>query len=482
MECEHLDVIVIGAGLSGVGAAWHLKHLRPQSTFAVLEARQQMGGTWDLFRYPGVRSDSDMFTLGYRFEPWRAPQAIADGASIREYIRATADRHGITPHVRFGHRVTKAEWSSTTSRWLLHVEHGNASSMQMTCNFLFTCTGYYDYAAGYTPHFEGVAEFRGRIVHPQQWPEDLDFAGKRIVVIGSGATAVTLVPAMAQDAAHVTMLQRSPTYMLNRSSRDPVADTLRRFLPERAVYAITRWKNVLLGMGFFTLSRRLPEFTKRLLTKGVQRAVTQDVDVATHFSPRYNPWDQRLCLVPDSDLFQAINRRRASIVTEEIDHFTPNGVRLRSGVLLEADIIVTATGLTVQLLGGIPVVVDGRRVNWSETLMYKGMMYSDVPNLASAFGYTNASWTLKCDLTSQYVCRLLDYMQQHGFTQCTPRRNDPSMAVEPVLDFTSGYVQRAMHTLPKQGSQAPWRVHQNYISDLRTIRKGRIDDGTMEFR
>ena len=482
MESEHQDVVIIGAGLAGVGAAWHLKTLLPQCRFVILEARGTIGGTWDLFRYPGIRSDSDMFTLGYRFEPWRNPSAIADGASIRAYIRDTADRYDITPHIRFDSRVTRAEWSTPDARWRLHIRGADGTSTQLTCNFLYTCTGYYDYSAGYMPEFTGTADFRGRVIHPQQWPDDLDYTGKRVVVIGSGATAVTLVPAMAKSASHVTMLQRSPTYMLNRPSRDGFANTLRKLLPERAAYAVTRWKNVLLGIGFFSMSRKFPAFTRRLLTRGVQRSLGENFDTQSHFAPKYDPWDQRLCLVPDSDLFREMRNGRASIVTDEIDRFTHSGVLLRSGKELEADIIITATGLVVQLLGGMDLEVDGERVEWSKILMYKGMMYSDVPNLASAFGYTNASWTLKCDLTSQYVCRLLQVMGEHGYRQCTPRRRDPAMREEPVLDFTSGYVQRALHTLPKQGSRAPWRVHQNYLSDLLTIRNGRIDDGTMEFR
>ena len=479
---EHFDVIIVGAGLSGVGGACHLRQRCPEKSFVILEGRAAMGGTWDLFRYPGVRSDSDMYTLGYRFRPWRDAKAIADAPSILNYIRDTATEFGVDKEIRYGHRVRHASWSSVDARWTVEAEIGPEKSVaKFTCNFLYLCTGYYDYESGYTPEWAGVERFRGPIVHPQKWPEALDYANKRVVVIGSGATAVTLVPAMAERAAHVVMLQRSPTYVVSRPARDKVANALRSVLPARAAYALTRWKNVLLQQFFYNLARSRPDLFKWMLTRGVRNHLGEQYDLK-HFTPQYNPWDQRLCLVPDSDLFKAIREGRASVVTDHIDTFTETGLQLKSGEHLNADIIVTATGLVLKLMSGLQLVVDGAPVDLSKTMAYKGMMYSDVPNLASAFGYTNASWTLKCDLTSEYVCRLLNYLDQRGYAQCTPRVNNPEITHEPVLDFTSGYVLRALHTLPRQGSKTPWRLHQNYVKDLSLLRFGRVDDGTMEFK
>jgi monooxygenase len=479
---EHVDVLVVGAGLSGIGAVCHLRTECPGKSFVVLEGRSALGGTWDLFRYPGIRSDSDMYTLGYRFRPWREPKAIADGPAILNYIRETAAEYGVDKKIRYDHRVRRASWSSDDARWTLEAEVGPEKKVvRFTCNFLYLCTGYYDYKNGYTPEWLGTERFHGRIVHPQQWPEDLDYAGKRVVVIGSGATAVTLVPAMAERAAHVTMLQRSPTYVISRPAEDRVANWLRRHLPARAAYALTRWKNVLVGMFFYNIARKRPELFKRLVAKQVRHQIGEEY-VRKHFTPRYNPWDQRLCLVPDSDLFRAIREGKASVVTDHIETFTETGLRLKSGEHLDADIIVTATGLVLKLMSGLQLVVDGEPVGLSKTMAYKGMMYSDVPNLASALGYTNASWTLKCDLTAEYVCRLLNYMDRHGYAQCTPRVNDPSLEEVPIIDFTSGYVQRALHALPRQGSKTPWRLHQNYVKDLSMLRYGRVDDGTMEFK
>jgi monooxygenase len=478
----HVDVLVVGAGLSGIGAACHLKMECPGKSFIILEGRGAMGGTWDLFRYPGVRSDSDMYTLGYRFRPWRDAKAIADGPAILKYIRETAEEFGVDKLIRYGHRVRRVSWSSGEARWTVEAEAGPEKRVaQFTCNFLYLCTGYYDYESGYTPEWPGVESFRGRIVHPQKWPADLDYAGKRVVVIGSGATAITLVPAMAERAAHVTMLQRSPTYVVSRPAEDRIANWLRRRLPARAAYAVTRWKNVLLGTFFYNLARKRPELFKRMVAKGVRRHLGEEYDLR-HFTPSYNPWDQRLCLVPDSDLFSAIREGRASVVTDHIETFTETGLRLKSGETLNADIIVTATGLVLKLMSGLQLVVDGKPVDLSKTLVYKGMMLSGVPNLAFAIGYTNASWTLKCDLTAEYVCRVLNYMDGHGYALCTPRVNDPDVKEEPVIDFTSGYVRRALHTLPRQGSKTPWRLHQNYVRDLSMMRYGRVEDGTMEFR
>jgi len=477
---EHFNVLIVGAGLSGIGAAARLKMECPEKSFAIFEGRAALGGTWDLFRYPGIRSDSDMYTLGYRFRPWSDPKAIADGPAILKYIRETAQEFKIDEKIRFNHRVKRASWSSDEARWTVEAEAEN-SIVRLTCNFLYLCTGYYDYENGYTPEWSGKERFRGRIVHPQKWTEDIDYTGKRIVVIGSGATAVTLVPAMAERATHVTMLQRSPTYIVSRPVQDKIANLLRAVLPAQTAYTITRWKNVLLGTFFYNLSRNRPSLMKRLITKGVKKELGDEFDLK-HFTPGYNPWDQRLCLVPDSDLFRAIREGRASVVTDHIETFTETGLQLKSGEHLDADIIVTATGLVLKLMAGLQLVVDDAPVELSKTLAYKGMMYSDVPNLASAFGYTNASWTLKCDLTAEYVCRLLKYLDSHGCAICTPRVNDPSIEPEHVLDFNSGYVLRALDTLPRQGSKTPWRLHQNYVKDLSMMRYGRVDDGTMEFK
>ncbi len=475
---EHFDVLIVGAGLSGVGAAAHLKTECPEKSFAIFEGRAAMGGTWDLFRYPGVRSDSDMYTLGYRLRPWTDPKAIADGPAILEYIRDTAEEFGVTDAIRYGHRVRRAEWFSEDAHWTVEVE---GSDERFTCGFLYLCTGYYDYDSGYTPEWKGTERFRGKIVHPQKWTDDIDYAGKRVVVIGSGATAVTLVPAMAETAEHVTMLQRSPTYVVSMPARDKIANFFRAILPGRAAYVLTRWKNIARATFFYTISRKRPSFMKRLIAKGVTKEVGEET-ATKHFTPTYNPWDQRLCLVPDSDLFCSIREGKASVVTGHIETFTETGVKLTTGEELDADIIVTATGLVLKIMAGLELVVDGAKVDLSKTMAYKGMMYSGVPNLASAFGYTNASWTLKCDLTAEYVCRMLQYMDVHGYSTCTAIANDPTVTPEPVLDFNSGYVLRAMDELPRQGSKTPWRLHQNYIRDLGMLRYGRLDDGTMQFK
>ncbi len=479
---EHVDVLIVGAGLSGIGAAYHLQTESPGRSFLILEGRESIGGTWDLFRYPGIRSDSDMYTLGYRFKPWPHAKAIADGPSILGYIRETAAENGIDKKIRFGHKVKGASWSSADAAWTVEVERvPSGETLRLRCNFLFLCSGYYKYEEGYTPAFPGIERFAGRVVHPQKWTPDIQYAGKRVVVIGSGATAVTLVPEMAKQAAHVTMLQRSPTYVVSRPAQDPIALKLRRWLPAKAAYMLTRWKNVLLGMYFYSLAKRKPERAKKFIIDMVQAAIGTKVDVAKHFTPRYNPWDQRICLVPDGDLFSALHTGRASVVTDQIETFTETGIKLRSGEELPADLIVTATGLVLSSFGDMVLSVDGQRVEGPKTFGYKGMMYSDVPNLASSFGYTNASWTLKCDLTCEYVCRLLNHMHKHGYRQCTPRNNDPTLVAEPWLDFTSGYVQRAIEQLPRQGSKKPWKLYQNYIRDLISLRFGRIDDGVMEF-
>jgi cation diffusion facilitator CzcD-associated flavoprotein CzcO len=481
MATEHFDVVIVGAGLSGIGAGYHLKTDCPTKSYVILEGRDAIGGTWDLFRYPGIRSDSDMYTLGYAFKPWKEAKAIADGPSIRKYVCETAAENGIDKHIRYHHLVKRASWSSADACWTVEAEVGADKRIaRFTCNFLFMCAGYYDYAAGHDPEFPGRASFAGKIVHPQFWPEDLDYKGKKVVVIGSGATAVTLVPEMARDAAHVTMLQRSPTYVVSRPAEDAMANKLREKLPAKLAYQLVRWRNVLFGMFFFRLARKKPEQTKQNLIAMVKKELGPDYDVATHFTPRYNPWDQRLCLVPDSDLFNAIRIGAASVVTDQIETFTPAGIKLKSGHELDADIIVTATGLKLILVGGVQVTVDGERRDLSKTMSYKGMMYSDVPNLASSFGYTNASWTLKADLTCEYICRVLNHMDRSRTQIATPK-GDPSVAELPWLDFSSGYVQRALHVLPKQGATKPWRLYQNYALDMMALRFGKVDDGTMQF-
>ena len=481
MSETHFDVIISGAGLSGVGAAHHLQAQCPGRTYAVLEGREAIGGTWDLFRYPGIRSDSDMYTLGYAFRPWTEAKAIADGPSILNYIRETAAEGGIERHIRFGHKVTGASWSSADALWTVEAVRSDGGRVSFTCGFLFTCTGYYDYSGGHLPDFPGADQFAGRLIHPQAWPKDLDYAGKRVVVIGSGATAVTLVPAMSETAAHVTMLQRTPTYVVSRPSVDAWADKMRARLPARLAYGLIRWRNVLVGMLFYTLARKRPARTRERILGWVRDHLGPDYDVASHFTPPYDPWDQRVCLVPDADLFDALKSGRAEVVTDHIDSFTPTGVRLKSGKALEADIVVAATGLRLQLLGGMAVEVDGAPVSFSQSMAYKGCMYSDVPNLASCFGYTNASWTLKCDLTCDYVCRLLNHMEARGFAFAVPRKRDPALTEEPMLSFTSGYVQRAIDNFPKQGSKPPWRLRQNYALDLLDLRFGKLDDGSLEF-
>ncbi len=479
---EHLDVIIVGAGLSGIDAAYHLQTKCPGRTYAIFEGRENLGGTWDLFRYPGIRSDSDMFTLGFAFRPWTEARAIADGPSILKYLNEAADDYGIRRHIRYSHAVKSASWDSATSRWTVDYDGGpDEETGRVTCNFLFTCAGYYNYEAGYRPDFAGEATFGGPIVHPQHWPADLDYTGKRVVVIGSGATAVTIVPEMAKTAAHVTMLQRSPTYVVSRPGEDAFANTLRRRLPAKLAYSLIRWRNVVFGLWFFNIARKKPDETKKGLLDRVRAELGPDYDVATHFTPRYNPWDQRLCLVPDADLFAAIRDGSASVVTDTIDHFTETGIVLASGAVLAADIIVTATGLDMQLMGGMRIAVDSEAIDPAQTFSYKGMMYSGVPNLASTFGYTNASWTLKADLTSEYVCRLLNHMDRRGFTECRPMNDDANLKPAPWLDFSSGYVKRGMAKFPKQGEVAPWKVHQNYALDLLAFRYGRVDDGVMRF-
>ena len=484
-EPEHVEVIVVGAGISGIGAGYHLQDRCADRSYLILEGRSDLGGTWDLFRYPGVRSDSDMHTLGYSFKPWTEAKSIADGPSILAYVRETAAEFGIDQHIRFDHQVTVAEWSSDTATWTLTAQRTDIGEpVTYTCNFLFMCSGYYSYRAGHTPEFDGREDFAGRIIHPQQWPEDLDYAGKQVVIIGSGATAVTLVPALAEQAAKVTMLQRSPTYVVARPDHDIIANSLRRVLPEQVAYGITRWKNARLAETVYNKTRTDPDTVRDKLLHLVRKELGDDYDVDQHFTPRYDPWDQRLCLVPNGDLFEAIRSGRAEVVTDVIDRFTETGIALRSGTEIEADIIVTATGLQLVTLGEMDFVVDGEPVDFAQTWTYKGLAYSDVPNLASSFGYVNASWTLRADLTCEYVCRLLNHMTESGTDRCTPRLrpSDQDMPARPWIDdFTAGYMQRMMPHLPRQGDRVPWTNPQRYSEDKKLLRKAPVEDGVMHF-
>ena len=476
---EPLDVLIVGAGLSGIGAAWHVQQRCPGKTYAVLESRSAIGGTWDLFRYPGVRSDSDMYTLGYGFQPWTAGKAIADGPSIRRYIEDTARRNGIDRHIRFGHKVVAAHWSSSEALWRVEAEvDGEVRTLH--ARFLYMCSGYYSYDEAYRPAFSGEDSFRGRIVQPQFWPRDLDWRGKRVVVIGSGATAVTLVPSMAAEAAHVTMLQRSPTYIVSRPSEYRFARKYRRWLPEKAAYFATRWRVIVESMLLYRVARAKPDLAKQKIVAMARHQLGRGYDVATHFTPHYQPWDQRICVVPDGDLFKAIRSGRASVVTDHIERFDEHALLLKSGQVLAADIVVMATGLKVRILGGLAITVDGKPFKANDAMSYKGMMLSGLPNCVMSFGYTNASWTLKSDLTAEYVCRLLRHMDRHRHAIAVVHR-EAGVEPRPFLGFTSGYVQRAARELPQQGSRAPWQVYQNYLQDMITIRYGRIADGVMHF-
>jgi len=482
---QFFDVVIVGAGLSGVGAAVHLQDKCPGKTYIILEGRDSLGGTWDLFRYPGIRSDSDMHTLGYCFKPWRDAMAIADGPSILKYVKDTAAEHGIDKHIRYRHLVKKATWSSSDAVWTIEA-HGDETGevVAIRCNMLLMCPGYYSYEGGHTPAFPGRDRFAGEVVHPQQWPEDLDYRGKKVVVIGSGATAVTLIPAMADAAEHVVMVQRSPSYVVSLPAKDRIANFLRMFLPDKVAYAITRWKNIRFQLLVYRRTRTKPDKIKRMMLDMVRKELGPDYDIEKHFTPRYNPWDQRLCLVPDSDLFHAIKSGKASVVTDHIDTFTEKGILLKSGEELDADIIITATGLDLVVLGGMRFIVDGKPVNFPDTVSYKGMMYSDVPNLISTFGYINASWTLHADLIAEYACRLINHMDANGYRQSTPvvSAEYKDMQTLPwISEFSSGYIQRVMHLFPKQGDREPWINTQNYKLDKKVLRHGPIDDGVLSF-
>ena len=477
---NHVDVLIVGAGLSGIGAAWHLQDRCPGKSYTILEGRDAIGGTWDLFRYPGIRSDSDMFTLGYRFKPWTGEKSIADGWSIRDYINETARENGIDRHIRYGHKVVRADWSSDDACWTVTAEH-DGTTVVFTAGWVMMCCGYYRYDAGHTPEFAGIESFGGTLIHPQFWPETLDYTGKKIVVIGSGATAMTLVPAMAETAGHVTMLQRSPTYVASVPAKDAIANRIRKLLPTRLAYKVVRLKNVLVSMTMFRLMRRNPGPAKEKLIGMVRDALGPDYDVGKHFTPRYNPWDQRLCAVPDADLFDAMKAGRVSVVTDTIDRFVPGGIALTSGETLDADIVVTATGLQMQLLGGAELVVDGVPVAMPETMIYKGMMIGGVPNLSYVIGYNNASWTLKADLTCEHTCRILNHMDRRALSKVVPVIGNAEITTENFFGLTSGYLDRAQAFVPKQGAKHPWRVHHNYARDFMSLKMGKVDDGVLVF-
>ena len=485
MTSEHVDVVVVGAGLSGIGAAYHLQTMSPDRSYVILEGRDGLGGTWDLFKYPGIRSDSDMHTLGFSFKPWTEAKSIADGPSILQYLKQTVAQFGIEKNIRYGQLVTQAQWSTDDAQWTVtSTNKATGASSIVTCSFLFMCSGYYSYKKGHTPEFTGRERFTGTVVHPQSWPTDLDYAGKRVVVIGSGATAVTIVPSMADKAAHVTMLQRSPTYMVSRPDHDVMANRLRKVLPPKMAYSLTRFKNTWRQQLVYNKTRTDPDKVKQLLLGGVKMELGADYDIAKHFTPAYNPWDQRLCLVPNGDFFRSMREGKASVVTDHITSFTETGIQLASGEHLDADIIITATGLELVTLGEMDFFVDGNQVDFAKTWTYKGFAYSDIPNMASTFGYINASWTLRSDLTAEYVCRLLNHMRKKGVVQCTPRlrEQDRSMKERPWIDgFSSGYMQRMMHRMPRQGDHEPWINPQNYRRDKKMFKHSPIDDGVMQF-
>ena len=482
MTQNHFNVIVVGAGISGIGAGYYLQKKCPNKSFVILEGRDNIGGTWDLFRYPGIRSDSDMNTMGFRFKPWMGVKSIADGPSILSYLHETVKENDLNKKIQFNQWVNEASWSSRDSQWTVQVENKKTQELQdFTCDFLFLCGGYYNYEEGYTPHFAGRENFLGQIIHPQKWPKNLDYKNKKVVVIGSGATAVTIIPTMAEKAAHVTMLQRSPTYFLSAPDEDPVGNFLRKFISSKLTYKLVRWKNIRFQWWFFQKCRKFPKKVKEFLIKQVREELGPNYDIETHFTPKYNPWEQRMCLVPNGDFFNAINAGKASVITDHIDRFTKKGIKLKSGGEVEADLIVTATGLNLEVCNGIKLEVDNNEVDISKTMTYKGMMFSDVPNLVATFGYTNASWTLRADLTSEYVCRLLNFMDKKGYANCCPRTAEHVEPDGDWLDFTSGYVKRSMHKFPKQGSRDPWRNTQNFPKDVLAIRWGNIDNKELKF-
>jgi monooxygenase len=479
---ESVDVLIVGAGLSGIGGACQLRRNSPDQSFMILESRAVSGGTWDLFRYPGIRSDSDMYTYSYGFKPWKDKSSIADGHKILSYIREAAAEYDVERHIRYQHKVVAANWSSTDNRWLVTSERGDTGEqVTISCKFIFNCSGYYDYDQGYTPEFAGSDDFKGKVVHAQDWPEDLDYKGKRVVVIGSGATAVTLVPSMSKDTASLVMLQRTPTFIASVPQEQPIAKKLRNWMPDSWVFRLTRWKQILFQIYLYKLSRKRPQELKKVLLGRVREELGPDYDVDTHFTPSYNPWDQRLCAVPDGDMFAAIREGRAEVVTDHIDHFNNEGIQLKSGKQLDADIVILATGLNLKFAGGVRYIIDDKEIDFTAHYIFRGMMFSGVPNMAFTVGYTNSSWTLKAELTGKYVSRLLNKMSNGGYSSVTPRLKGNIEEV-PLLDFDAGYVLRARDKFPKQGNRLPWKNYQNYIRDFIGLRIGRLNDKELEFR
>jgi monooxygenase len=483
MSATHFDTIIIGAGISGISAAYYMQTDCPSQTYTILEGRGNIGGTWDLFRYPGIRSDSDMYTFGFAFKPWVNPKVIAPRADIMDYLEETVTENGIDKHIRFEHKLLHATWSSDTATWSLTVQTPDSEkSVIFTCSFLSLCMGYYNYESGYTPDFAGKEDYKGTVIHPQKWDETLDYSKKKMVVIGSGATAVTLIPSLTKKAAHVTMLQRSPTYVVAQSDVDKLAIWINKLLPEKMAHWINRFRKILFQRFSYSFSRVFPELMKKVLRKMVVDELGKEFDIEKHFTPSYNPWDERLCLVPNGDFFEAIKSKKASIVTDHIERFTENGIKLVSGEILEADIIVTATGLNAQLFNNIDFEVDGKQVDFSKKICYKSVMFDGIPNMTYAFGYTNASWTLKCDMTNQYTCRLINYMAENGYKQCMPVQKDPDLVLKPFLDFTPGYVMRVIDKLPKMGDKKPWKIEQNYFYDRKMFENGSLDDGILVYK
>jgi len=480
---SHFNVVVVGAGISGIGAGYHLQKQCPNKSFVILEGRERFGGTWDLFRYPGIRSDSDMHTMGYRFKPWIDEKFIADGSSILNYLEETIDENNLGNKIRYQHKVLTSSWSSSTSKWTLEVKNLTSGLTEnFTCNFLMMCGGYYNYDEGYSPHFENQEQFNGLIIHPQKWPDNLDYKNKKVVVIGSGATAVTIIPAMADQVEHITMLQRSPTYFMSAPDKDMIGNYFKKIFPQKTAYFLTRWKNILMGNYFYKQCVNNPEKVKEMLINGVRAHLGEDYDIDTHFTPKYKPWDERLCFVPNADMFEAMKSGKASVVTDHIDQFTETGIKLKSGEELTADIIIKATGLNLQFLNGIDVKVDNSQVNISEKLAYKGRMFNDIPNLACSFGYARASWTLGADLSSEYVCKLLNYMDKHGYDYCSPVIGKEVREEGTYLNLSSGYVKRAIDRMPKQGSREPWKGNQSYLSDVTELRWGSITNDDLHFK
>ncbi len=481
MSNQYVDVVIIGTGISGISAAYYLQTMCPEKSFIMLEARDSIGGTWDLFKYPGIRSDSDMYTLGFEFRPWLSTKAIADGPSIMEYLNGSIKDYKLEESIRFGHQVDKASWSTQDSKWTITSNLTEGGQATYDCQFIFCCTGYYNYEKGYTPEFKGLQNYKGTFIHPQLWPEDLDYSDKKMVVIGSGATAITLIPELAARASHVTMLQRSPTYVTVAPAEDKLANWMNRTFPQNLAYRITRWRKIRMGQFFYKLAKKYPGFMKGLILKGVTKELGEDYDVATHFTPKYNPWDQRICLAPDSDFFNSLKSGKAEVVTDSIERITETGIQLTSGKHLEADVIVSATGLDLKFLGGIKVVVDDETIDFSKSVAYKGMMFSGVPNLTLAFGYTNASWTLKCDLSNSYFCRLINYMDEHQYAKCVPMLSDSDLKLESFVDFNSSYILRYIDDYPKQVDKEPWKLKQDYFVDYKKLKKEKVNDGIMEF-